>query len=139
MIVLLLIIAAGLLAAMLFENGYGHAWALSYSPDSQELMVSYNTETVRVWDVSREHPEPVRMTLASDETHWVLPSSPRFCGPRLLAAFRGNREREQPDGYELWDTITGRRLRIRQQVPASVDRSQGAADVEAKRLCGQLW
>lgn len=73
MIVLLVIIAAGLLVAMLFENGHGHAWALSYSPYSQDVMVSYNTQTVPVWDVSRKHPEPVRMRLSSDETHWVLP------------------------------------------------------------------
>ena len=69
---------------------------------------------VRIWDLSREQSEPLRMKLASDATHAVLPSSPQFGGPRLLAGFRISRSKETPDGYELWDTAANRRLRVLQ-------------------------
>ena len=101
-----------LFVTMRYENGYGHAWALAFSPDGQQLMVAYNNETVRIWDLSREQAGPLRFKLGSDTTHAVLPSSPQFGGPRLLGALRISRSKETPDGYELWDTAASRRVRV---------------------------
>ncbi len=101
-----------LFVTMCYENGYGHAWALAFSPDGQQLMIAYNNETARIWDVSREQSEPLRMIVASDTTHWVRPSDLQFGGPRLLAAFRISRFQDAPDGYELWDTAANRRVRV---------------------------
>lgn len=110
LVALLCATAIALFVVMLLENGYGNIWALSFSPDGRQLMAAYNNETAQVWNISEEQTQPLPMTLASDNTHWVLPSSPQFGGPRLLVAFRISRVEDTPDGYELWDTAAGHYL-----------------------------
>ena len=112
MLVALCTIAIALFVTMLWENSYGHVWALEFSPDGRQLMAAYNNESVRVWGMDRDDREVLRFQVSSDASHATPPSTIQFVGPRIVAAFRRNREKGMPDGYGLWDTTSGSRLRV---------------------------